>query len=57
MWNERKDKLESVMWSNLVHINIKTQKPENHSQNLLYIFKPFEDSIDTNITFDEGVNP
>jgi thioesterase-3 len=31
MWNEQKDKLKSVMWSNLVHINIKTQKTEVHS--------------------------
>ncbi len=30
------------MWTNLVHINIKTQKPENHSQHLLDMFKPFE---------------
>ena len=43
MWNERKDKLKSVMWTNLVHINIKTQKPETHSQHLLDMFKPFED--------------
>jgi thioesterase-3 len=56
MWNERKDKLKSVMWSNLVHINIKTQKPESHSQHLLDMFKPFEDPIDTNITFDERVS-
>lgn len=46
MWNERKDKLKSVMWTNLVHINIKTQKPQNHSQHLLGTFKPFEDPIE-----------
>ena len=56
MWNEQKDKLKSVMWSNLVHINIKTQKPESHSQELVNTFKPFEDPIDTNIGFDERVN-
>jgi acyl-CoA thioesterase FadM len=38
MWNERKDKLKSVMCTNLVHINIKTQKPQNHSQYLLGTF-------------------
>src|SRR5438046_566184 len=26
MWNEEKDKLKSILWTNLVHINIKTQK-------------------------------
>ena len=56
MWNERKDKLKSVMWMNLVHINIKTQKPENHSQNLLDTFAPFVNAIDENINFDERVN-
>ncbi|HEV8080348.1 MAG TPA: acyl-CoA thioesterase [Chitinophagaceae bacterium] len=55
MWNERNDKLKSVMWTHLVHINIKTQKPENHSKDLLKIFKPFEDPIDSNINFDERV--
>ena len=56
MWNERKDKLKSIMWTNLVHINIKTQKPENHSQRLLDTFKPFEYPIDIPISFDERVN-
>ncbi|HEV8083330.1 MAG TPA: acyl-CoA thioesterase [Chitinophagaceae bacterium] len=56
MWNERKDKLKSVMWTNLVHINIKTQRPENHSQDLLDKFKPFEDPKDANISFDERVS-
>ena len=56
MWNERKDKLKSVMCTNLVNINIKTQKPENHSHHLLDTFKPFEDPIDIPISFDEPVN-
>ena len=56
MWNECKDKLKSVFWMHLVHINIKTQKPENHSQSLMDTFRPFEDLIDDNISFDERVN-
>ena len=55
MWNESKDKLKSVLWSNFVHINMKTQKPESHSQELINTFKPFEDPIDANIGFDERV--
>ena len=55
MWNERKDKLKSVMWSTLVHINIKTQKPESHSQDLLDTFKPFENPLTPNISFDERI--
>ncbi len=29
MWKEHKDELKSVMWINLVHINIQTQKPKS----------------------------
>lgn len=56
MWNEKKDKLKSVLWSNFVHINMKTQRPENHSQDLLNTFKPFEDPIDPDTGFDERIN-
>ena len=55
MWNEQKDKLKSVMWTNLVHINIKTQKTQNHSQDLLDTFLPFENPINPNISFDERI--
>jgi hypothetical protein len=55
MWNEHKDKLKSVLWSTFVHINMKTKKTESHSQNLLDTFKPFENTIDANINFDERV--
>ena len=55
MWNEQKDKLKSVMWTNLVHINIKTQKTQNHSQDLLDTFLPFENPLDPNISFDERI--
>ena len=55
MWDEQKTKLKSVLWSTFVHINMKTKKPESHSQNLLDTFKPFENPIDNNIRFDERV--
>lgn len=56
MWNEGKDKLKSVLWSNFVHINMKTYKPESHSDDLFNTFKPFENPIPSNIGFDERVN-
>ncbi len=31
------------MWTTLAHVNIKTQKPENHSHHLVDTLKPFED--------------
>jgi len=55
MWNEGKDKMKSVLWSNFVHINMKTQKPENHSKELMEIFKPFENPLLSNASFDERV--
>src|SRR5689334_19718152 len=45
MWNEQKDKLKAVLWSNFVHINMKTQKPENHSSELMEMFKPIENPL------------
>ncbi|MEO7264097.1 MAG: acyl-CoA thioesterase [Ferruginibacter sp.] len=56
MWNERKDKLKAVLWSNFVHINMKTQKPQAHSQHLLDMFRPFEDPLAPPIGFDDRVN-
>jgi acyl-CoA thioester hydrolase len=55
MWNERKDKLKSVLWSNFVHINMKTQRPENHSKEMIEMFKPFENPFTSLISFDERI--
>jgi YbgC/YbaW family acyl-CoA thioester hydrolase len=55
MWSEQKDKLKSVMWTNLVHINIKTQKTESHSSELLKTFSQFENPIDPTISFEERI--
>ena len=55
MWNERKDKLKSVLWSNFVHINMKTQKPEKHSQELMDKFRPLENPLLSAIGFDERI--
>lgn len=55
MWNEKKDKLKSVLWSNFVHINMKTQRPENHSEQLMELFKPVENPLPSVMSFDERV--
>jgi len=55
MWNEKKDKIKSVFWSNFVHINMKTQKPENHSGHLMELFTPFENPLPEPLSFDERV--
>ena len=55
MWNDKKDKLKSVLWVQFVHVNIQTQKPESHSQLLLDLFKPFENPLTQAISFDERI--
>ncbi len=55
MWNERKDKLKSVLWSQFVHINMKTQKPESHSGELMERFRTLENPLPAIISFDERV--
>jgi acyl-CoA thioester hydrolase len=55
MWNEQKDKLKSVLWSHFVHINMKTQKPESHSKELMEMFGPFENPLPSPIDFEERV--
>jgi len=55
MWDERKDKLKAVLWSNFVHINMKTQRPENHSKELMELFMPVENPLPSAISFDERI--
>jgi YbgC/YbaW family acyl-CoA thioester hydrolase len=55
MWNEKKNQLKSVLWSHFVHINLKTQKPEKHSAELMELFRPFENSLPSAMSFDERV--
>src|SRR6476620_10342126 len=47
MWNEKKDQLKSVRWSHFVHINLKTKRPEKHSEELMELFSRFENPLPT----------
>ena len=55
MWNEKKDKLKAVLWSEFVFINMKTSKPADHPHELMDTFRPFENPLPTAVTFDERV--
>lgn len=55
MWNEKKEKLKSVLWSTFVHINMKTQKPEKHSEELMNLFRKLENPLPVPVSFDERV--
>jgi YbgC/YbaW family acyl-CoA thioester hydrolase len=56
MWNEKKEKLKSVMWSNFVHIDMKTQKPASHSEEMMKIFRPFENPLPSPMQFEARVD-
>jgi YbgC/YbaW family acyl-CoA thioester hydrolase len=55
MWNEKKDKLKSILWSNFVHINMKTQRSEAHSPELMNLFRPMENPLPSEVRFEERV--
>jgi acyl-CoA thioester hydrolase len=39
MWNEQKTELKSVMWSSFTYFNLLKLRSENHSEELLELFK------------------
>ena len=41
MWNQNKTVLKSFLWTNFVHFNLKTQRREKHSNDLMISFQPF----------------
>ena len=55
MWSDERAKLKSVLWTSFVHVNLKTQKPERHSAELMELFKPLENPLPEKISFDERV--
>lgn len=55
MWNENKNELKAVLWSQFVHIHMKTGKPAAHAQELMERFRPFENPLAVNMNFDERV--
>ena len=55
MWNETREKLKSVLWSNFVHVNIKSQRPELHPEELMRMFRPFENPLPLQRSFDDRV--
>lgn len=55
MWDEHKTKLKCVMWAKLVHFNIKTQKSNKHSEELMKLFNMVHFPIENNPSFDERI--
>lgn len=55
MWDEHKTKLKCVMWTKLVHFNIKTQRSHKHSEELMKLFAEIHYPLENNFTFEERV--
>lgn len=53
MWDEHKTKLKAVMWTKLVHFNIKIQSSFKHSEDLMKLFSEFYNPIENNLSFEE----
>ena len=47
MWNNDETKIKAVMWSNFVHFNLLKQKRENHSNQIMKLFKEVHNPVDT----------
>jgi acyl-CoA thioester hydrolase len=55
MWNEDKTILKAVLWSKLVHFNLKTKKSEVHSPELMALFQQLEHPFSEALSFEERV--
>jgi acyl-CoA thioester hydrolase len=55
MWDEHKTRLKCVMWAKLVHFNIKTQKSQKHSNELMQLFAAIVNPLQNLSSFDERV--
>lgn len=53
MWNEDKTSVKALMWSKLVHFNLKTKKSETHSADLMHLFGQVDNSLNVPATFEE----
>lgn len=55
MWNKEKTQLKALLWSDFVHFNLRTQKSENHSAELIEKFKPLENPFEEKIDFEQRI--
>ena len=53
MWNQNKTVLKSFIWTNFVHFNLKTQRREIHSADLMISFQPYCISLPDSISFEQ----
>ena len=55
MWDEHKTKIKAVMWAKLVHFDVKTQKSNKHSEDLMELFAEIHDMQEDYSSFEQRV--
>jgi YbgC/YbaW family acyl-CoA thioester hydrolase len=53
MWNADKSSLKAFLWTNFVHFNLRTQRRESHSEELMRTFEPYNISLPANVSFEQ----
>ncbi len=52
MWNTEKTNLKALLWSTFVHFNLKTQRREKHSADLMNAFIPYSIALPESVHFE-----
>lgn len=55
MWNLDKSKLKSLMWTRLVHFNLKTARSHIHNTELMTFFSQIQNPLVSSVLFEERV--
>ena len=55
MWDAERKSLKAVLWTTFTHYNFKTGKSELHASELMERFKPLEDALPEEISFENRV--
>ena len=48
MWDEERTKLKSILWTQFIHINLKTQRPVDHPASLMQLFEGILQTVPAN---------
>jgi thioesterase-3 len=52
MWNDNKTVMKAFLWTTFVHFNLKTQRREIHSADLINAFQPYCTSLPASLSFE-----
>ena len=55
MWNTDKTILKAVMWTKLVHFNLKTQRSHPHNEDLMQFLRQIVNPLETTMNFEERI--